>query len=137
MTLTIRTLSPGGDMKRKNAVLIVEDDNMTRELLCCAVDACGFEAHGYSDGIAALAAAAACCFDCVIIDYRMLKMNGVELTRHLRARFPALFIIGVSIEDKKNEFLEAGADGFRLKPFRLRDIEALLGMIRMMGVSSK
>jgi len=119
-------------MVRKSAVLIVEDDTMTRELLCCAVDACGFEAHGCEDGIAALAAATERCFDCAITDYRMPNMNGLELTRRLRALFPALLVIGASIEDKKKEFLEAGADGFRLKPLRIEDIDALLSLIRMM-----
>jgi CheY-like chemotaxis protein len=105
---------------------------MTGELLCSVLEECGFETHGCGDGISALAAAAARCFDCAITDYRMPKMNGVELTRHLRGRFPALLIIGVSIQDKKKEFLEAGADGFRLKPLRLGDIETLRCLLRIM-----
>jgi CheY-like chemotaxis protein len=45
-------------------------------------------------------------------------MNGVEVTKRLRLRFPGAVIIGVSTDDRREDFLAAGADAFLLKPFR-------------------
>jgi CheY-like chemotaxis protein len=57
----------------------------------------------------------------------MPNMNGVDVTKHLRAKFPAALIIGVSIEDRNEDFVAAGANGFLLKPYQYRDILALIG----------
>lgn len=113
-------------MKRKRNILVAEDTAMVRESLCNALQASGFEVRGCEDGIEALFAAGENHFDCAIADYRMPNMNGVELTRQLRMRFPSLIIIGVSSEYKDTEFLTAGADTFLPKPYSVEDIVVFL-----------
>ena len=109
-------------MESTKSVLVVEDTLAIRESLCGLLEACGFAVQGCEDGESALEAIAEKTFHVIITDYRMPNMNGVEVTKHLRKRFPGSVIIGVSSDDMSKAFLAAGADMFLLKPYRNADI---------------
>ena len=109
-------------MKSTKTVLVIEDTQAIRESLCGLLETCGFAVQGCEDGESALEAAAENIFQIIITDYRMPNMNGVEVTKHLRKRFPGSIIIGVSSDDMGKAFLAAGADVFLLKPYRNADI---------------
>lgn len=113
-------------MESKKTVLVIEDTLPVRESLCTVLKSHGFEVLGCEDGASALDAAAENDFNVIITDYRMPNMNGVDATKHLRIRFPASIIIGVSSDDKRKDFLAAGADAFLLKPYRYGDLLALI-----------
>ncbi len=117
-------------MRNKRCVLVIEDIEPVRECLCSALKSDGFETCGCEDGAAALAAAAKNDFHIIITDYRMPNMNGLDATRHLRMRLPASIIIGVSSDDKREDFLAAGADAFLLKPYRYAEIKRLMNTRR-------
>ena len=56
--------------------------------------------------------------DVVVTDIKMPMMDGIEATRSLSSRFPAIGIIGLSMHDEDDlilEMLEAGAKGYLLK----------------------
>ncbi len=109
-------------MERKKKVLVIEDVLPVRETLCTILESDGFEVFGCDDGTSALVAAAENDFHIIITDYRMPNMNGVDATKHLRMRFPVSIIIGLSSDEKSEEFLLAGADAFLLKPYRYNDL---------------
>jgi CheY-like chemotaxis protein len=113
-------------MEDKKRILVIDDMPQVRDFLCNLLDADGFEVHGCEDGIAALAAAEKTNFDVIITDYRMPKMDGLEATKHLRIRLPASIIVGISIENVKNDFIKAGADAFLFKPFEYNYLLELL-----------
>jgi len=117
-------------MKSAKTVLVIEDTWEIRELLCGLLQARGFEVRSCENGVSALEEAAETTFHIIITDYRMPKMNGIDATKHLRMRFPASTIIGVSSEDMGKAFLAAGADAFLLKPYRAKDILNLMTMKR-------
>ena len=117
-------------MESTKTVLIIEDTREVRELLCGLLEARGFEVWCCEDGAAALEAAAETVFHVIITDYRMPNMNGIDATKHLRKRFPASLIIGVSSDDMGKAFLAAGANAFLLKPYRTRDIFNLMTVKR-------
>lgn len=110
------------DMERKKKVLVIEDILSVREALCAILESDGFEVFGCDDGTSALAVAAENDFHIIITDYRMPNMNGVDVTKHLRMRFPLSLIIGISSDEKREDFLLAGADDFLLKPYRYNDL---------------
>jgi DNA-binding response OmpR family regulator len=120
-------------MESKQNILIVEDTLPIREYLCDVLQSAGYEVSGCEDGTAALRAAAEKNFHAVITDYRMPIMNGVDVARRLRERFPRLIIIGISSDEKREDFLEAGADAFLLKPCRSADI---INIIKSTGLKS-
>jgi DNA-binding response OmpR family regulator len=120
----------GKDMEAKRTVLVIDDTLLIRECLCYALEADGFEVFDCEDGLSALGAAAEKDFHIIITDYRMPNMNGVEVTKHLRLRFPAAIIIGVSSDDKRADFLAAGADAFLLKPYTYDSLITFLKAIK-------
>jgi len=113
-------------MEGRRNILIVEDTAAIKEYLCHVLQNAGFEVCGCEDGASALDAAKGNIFQVIIIDYFMPNINGADATRQLRERFPVSFIIGVSSDDKKEDFLAAGADAFLLKPYRSADIINLI-----------
>jgi two-component system response regulator TctD len=115
-------------MKNAKTVLVIEDSWEIRELLCSLLEARGFEVRCCEDGVSALEAAAETTFHVIITDYRMPNMNGIDAAKHLRMRFPASIIIGVSSDDMGKAFLAAGADAFLRKPYRTRDILSLVAV---------
>ncbi len=116
----------GGDMKSRRAVLVIEDASPVREALCSVLESDGFEVSGCADGTSALVAAAEKDFHIIITDYHMPNMNGADAIKHLRKRFPLSIIIGISSDDRGEDFLLAGADAFLSKPYRYDDLANLI-----------
>jgi DNA-binding response OmpR family regulator len=113
-------------MAGKRRVLFIEDAVSFRKTLCDLLVADGFQVRECGDGTSALDAAEKGDFHVIITDYRMPNMNGADITRRLRSRFPASVIIGVSWDDMRKVFLSAGADAFLQKPFEYDDLVKLL-----------
>ena len=53
----------------------------------------------------------------MLVDFSMPGLSGLEVVKNLRERHRRACIIGMSIEDRGNSFLAAGADAFLMKPF--------------------
>lgn len=117
-------------MENKKSVLVIEDVPQVRELLCDMLQDSGFEVYGCEDGTSALDAAEGSEFHVIVTDYRIPDMNGADVTKRMRMRFPLSIIIGVSSDDKKADFLAAGANAFLLKPFRIGDLVDLMNTER-------
>jgi two-component system response regulator MtrA len=113
-------------MAGKRRVLFIEDAVSFRKTLCDLLVADGFQVCECGDGASALDAAEIGDFHVIITDYHMPNMNGADVTRRLRSRFPASVIIGVSLDDMRKVFLSAGADAFLQKPFEYDDLVKLL-----------
>jgi CheY-like chemotaxis protein len=99
----------------KKAVLVIDDNEITRETLKILLEDEGFTANSCANGRLALNLTKEKHFSVFIIDYRMPEMNGDEVAAVLRKLYPESFIIGFSLESKEQEFLKAGADTFIIK----------------------
>ena len=92
----------------------------------------GYQVVEAVDGVDALAKINAQKVDLFITDLNMPNMNGIELTRKLRAvatyRFtPIVLLTTESQVEKKTEGKAAGATGWIVKPFQ---IEQLLAVVK-------
>lgn len=114
-----------------NRVLIVEDDPGMVSFLDR-----GLASHGYAttvadDGQRALAIASDADFDLVILDLGLPDTDGLSILRELRRRGEQLPILILTARDDladKVKGLDAGANDYVTKPFRL---EELLARVRV------
>ncbi len=104
----------------KIKVLLAEDHKIvregTRQLLEQAPDM--HIVGEAADGVEAIRLAAELHPDVVVIDVRMPKLNGIETTHAITARFPEMRILILSAYDDDSyvfPLLEAGASGYLLK----------------------
>jgi CheY-like chemotaxis protein len=101
---------PGG---RALQIVVVDDVAALRRLVAVLVERAGHQVVGEAaDGRTAVAVALAHAPDLVIMDYEMPGLDGLETTRALLARAPALPVIAFSsaiAPGVRDEFLAAGA----------------------------
>jgi two-component system, chemotaxis family, chemotaxis protein CheY len=117
-------------------VLIVDDSATMRQMIAYTLESAGHRTTEAPDGKAALELASVNAYDLIITDVNMPGMNGLELTRSLRARAetkstPILVLTTEGGPEKKGEGRAAGATGWIVKPF---DPEALMKVLpRVLG----
>lgn len=83
--------------QESGTVLIVDDDAAVRSSLKFALEAEGFEVRLYDGAAALLADRDLPRRGCLVVDYRMPVMDGLQLIETLRARqvaMPAILIVG-------------------------------------------
>jgi CheY-like chemotaxis protein len=118
-------------------VLIVDDHGVNRSLLTDLLAPLGFlcsEVTSGEDALARLTAGQEAWPELAIVDLRMEGMNGLELTRQLRAlpRGAGLRVLLTSasvISFDPKEARTAGCDDFLPKPFRAEDLIAKVGTL--------
>jgi two-component system chemotaxis response regulator CheY len=112
-------------------ILIVDDTRTLRELLRDALLGAGHRVVEAEDGEHGLERFAAEQPAMVITDLHMPRMDGIELTRKIRARpdgrsVPIFILTTETAPERKNQGRSAGATGWMVKPF---NSERLIGTI--------
>ena len=107
-------------------VLIVDDEEHIRNLLLDFFSLNGYETVTASNGRKALEILKDKTCSLMITDLQMPEMDGIELIDSIRNYDIPLKVIGMSLEDKESEFLNAGADHFLLKPFSFLRLKHIL-----------
>ena len=113
-------------------VMLVEDDRDIAEPLARALGREGYEVQAAGDGRVALESVLDAPPDLIILDIGLPGMNGLDVCRHVRAVRPQVPILMLTARDGELEMvagLDAGADDYVTKPFRL---SVLLARVRAM-----
>lgn len=100
---------------RSEDILVVDDNRTVIDALRSFLESEGFIVNSCADGTLALEMIKNKRYEIFLVDYRMPMMNGDDLVRRLRCIYPCALIIGYSIENKDQAFLNAGADAFVAK----------------------
>jgi two-component system KDP operon response regulator KdpE len=114
------------------SVLVVDDEPALRKTIRASLAASGFTVEEAGTGGEAVGAVQRRPFDLVLLDVNMPGMSGIEACRQIRAFFPRMGIIMVTVRDAEEDkvrALEAGADDYVTKPFRFRELIARLGAV--------
>jgi diguanylate cyclase (GGDEF)-like protein/PAS domain S-box-containing protein len=113
----------------RSRLLVVDDDEASRELLARRLQRAGHEVEMASSGEEALGKVAAGAYDLVLLDRSMPRMSGVEVLNTLRAsattaRLPVIMVTAEAQGMAVTEALEAGANDYVTKPVDFAVIQA-------------
>ncbi|MEM9682439.1 MAG: response regulator [Pseudomonadota bacterium] len=106
-------------------ILIVEDDEAMREFLCQAISRSGYYVEAVPDGAEALRRVEESHFDLLLTDIRMPGLDGLELARQVRRRYPDVSVLLVTayLQDALGATDLGGAGiGVLSKPFNLTEL---------------
>lgn len=108
-------------------VLLAEDDAAIAEPLARALIREGYSCEVVTDGTQALARATDGSFDLLILDLGLPEIDGLEVCRRLRATRADVAVLMLTARTDEVDFvvgLDAGADDYVGKPFRLAELLA-------------
>lgn len=102
-------------------LLIVDDDKTTRKLLGMYLKGKGYEVVAAENGLDAMEKLGTENINLIVTDMNMPYMDGIELTRTLRAdanmkNIPIIMVTTEADEDEKKKAFEAGVDDYLVKP---------------------
>lgn len=106
-------------------ILIIEDNSRVSSLLKRGLESQGYQVYISEDAEDAIAMLGKLTFDLAITDIMLPKMNGIDLCKFVKQKYPDLPIImltALGTIDEKVEGFDAGADDYMVKPFEIREL---------------
>ncbi len=115
----------------RRKILLVEDNEMNRDMLSRRLERRNFEVRIAVDGAQALAEAATFAPDLILMDMSLPVIDGWEATRRLKgdpatAVIPIIALTAHAMVSDRDAALAAGCDDYESKPV---DLARLLGKI--------
>src|SRR5210317_2099909 len=115
-------------------ILLVEDNEMNRDMLTRRLERKGFEVVIAVDGQAGIDMAASSNPDIILMDLSLPVIDGWEATRQIKANpatqpIPVIALTAHAMAGDEQKALEAGCDNYDTKPI---DLKRLLGKIEVL-----
>ena len=105
---------------RKNKLLIVDDDNLSREMLCAMLENTGFEIVTSQSGKEAIDKILTTCFDAVLLDKSMPEMDGFDTIHHIRkmpmGKHVPIIVVTANIQINHEIVKSQGGNAYISKP---------------------
>jgi two-component system, chemotaxis family, chemotaxis protein CheY len=119
-----------------HSCLVVDDSRVVRKVARRILEAHGFTVREAGDGQQALDACGMAMPDCVLLDWNMPVMTGIEFLKALRAKYgpdrPTVVFCTTETDMRFiQQAIEHGAQEFIMKPF---DEEILIGKFTQAGL---
>jgi two-component system, LuxR family, response regulator FixJ len=108
------SLPPG-----KSMIYVVDDDYDVRTSLRFLLETEGFDVRTFRSAVALLASSTRNRADCLVVDYKMAELDGLELAhrlRRLQVATPIILITGYPDENISAKASSAGVHQVLLKP---------------------
>ena len=121
-------------------ILLVEDNEMNRDMLSRRLIRKGFEVQAAVDGQQALDMAAQITPDVILMDMSLPVLDGWEATRRLKAdpavqAIPVIGLTAHAMDGDREKCLQAGCDDYDTKPIDLpRLLEKIAAQLKRVGV---
>lgn len=116
-------------------ILLVEDNEMNRDMLSRRLQRKGYEVILAVDGAEGIALAGSCAPDLILMDMSLPVLDGWEASKQLKAApqtrsIPVIALTAHAMAGDRDRALEAGCDDYDTKPIELprllEKMEALL-----------
>ncbi len=118
----------------KKRILLVEDEDLIRDMLVVALEEVGYEVLSVSNGRSALNVLQSKELsndgftpDLIILDLMLPEVNGLDICRLLRHQGDITPILVISAKGSETDLvlgLEVGADDYLTKPFSMKELVA-------------
>ncbi len=117
-------------------ILLIEDNQMNRDMLSRRLTRKGYEVVNAVDGEQGMAMARSEAPDLILMDMSLPVLDGWEATRQLKSApatqaIPVIALTAHAMAGDREKAVEAGCDDYDIKPIEmprlLEKIEALLG----------
>lgn len=108
-------------------VLVVEDYAPIREAVAESLREQGYAVDVFSDGENGLWAAMSMEYDCIVLDWMLPKLSGIDMLKQLRQKSqttPILMLTAKDTTEDRIAGLDTGADDYLVKPFALGELAA-------------
>lgn len=147
LSLQTTKASDKSKLAQTNRILLIEDEDLIRDMIVVALEEEGYEVHTTNNGRSALNMLQSPDFsrdklnpDLIILDLMLPEVNGLDICRLLRYQgdiTPILVVSAKSSETDRVLGLEVGADDYLTKPFSMRELIARCrALLRRQGYSS-
>jgi CheY-like chemotaxis protein len=116
--------------KTKGRILCVEDDKDTRDMMSALLGLEGYEmveARNIAEGLNLVTSST---FDLILLDWVFDDGTGIDLCKRLRdsgTHAPVLFCSGIGNRTEIEKAMQAGAQGFLIKPVDVNDLLQNIG----------
>jgi DNA-binding NtrC family response regulator len=110
---------------KRFSILVVDDDQSVREILGQLLQVEGYTVGDASNGVEAINALQSTSFDIALLDIFMPHVNGMELLKHCRERYPdmwAIMLTGASDVQMAVECMQLGAFSYLTKPYNPKEL---------------
>lgn len=113
-------------------ILVIEDDQTTRDFISKALEQEGFIVDSSGDGKEGLMMAISCEYQLIVLDRMLPNLDGLKILSAIRAtdnNTPVLILSALDSVDQRVEGLTAGSDDYLTKPFALAELLARINII--------
>jgi CheY-like chemotaxis protein len=123
--------SAAAPLGRAPVVLLADDNEANLSVLSQYLARCQFQLVTARTGPEVLLRAAETCPDVILLDVQMPEMDGLEVTRRLRAtagltHVPVVTLTALAMAGDRERCLAAGADDYLSKPVSLKQLRTAL-----------
>ncbi|MFH1862560.1 MAG: response regulator [bacterium] len=110
-------------------ILVIDDESDVREIVSEMIEDLGFDILGAESGEEALEFMEQTPVDLVISDVKMAGMNGLDLARNIRTRFPdlPLALMSAFLNEELRRLVEDRiVDSLIAKPFQMSELRGVI-----------
>jgi two-component system CheB/CheR fusion protein len=127
----LHVLKRGKVVVTGSRLVIVEDNDDSRELMCALLTRSGFEVRTAADGLSALTLIAEFAPHAAVVDVGLPGIDGFEVARRLRAdpkhhQLTLIALTGYGQQSDRATAINAGFDAHLVKPVRLEQLLAII-----------
>ncbi|KAF0144890.1 MAG: ATP-dependent Lon protease [Nitrospirae bacterium] len=116
-------------MARKPRILVVDDEEVARKNLAHILSKENYTVSTAANGMEALKKMAQSEFDVILTDFKMEKIDGMEILERTKTKFPeteVIMITGYATIDTAVEAMKKGAFHYIAKPFKLDEAREIV-----------